>query len=132
MAANDLELVRHALKVARESGYGELELTSNGVSFTAKLEPRKRSATTSVGPDASSEPSLSPIRATQVGFYRPAPKPITPGSQIRKGDVVASIAALGLANDIESPFSGEVVEVFVQPDQAVEYGQVLATVRPTS
>ena len=46
-----------------------------------------------------------------------------------KGEIVASIAALGLNNDVESPVSGEIIEVLVKPDQAVEFGQALALVK---
>ena len=78
----------------------------------------------------SSEPALLPIKANQVGYYRPAGKPLEVGLTVSKGDVVAVISALGLANDLESPVEGEVVEVLVADGEPVQFGQVLAQVKP--
>ena len=51
------------------------------------------------------------------------------GRTVKKGEVVAIVAALGIANEIESKVSGDVVEVLVDTNQAVEFGQLLAKVR---
>ena len=44
---------------------------------------------------------------------------------IHKGEVVCIIEAMKLMNEIESDFSGKVVEICVDDGQPVEYGQVL-------
>jgi len=132
MAGLDIELVRHALDVARKHGFAEVELGFGDDSFTAQLAPgtpvARPSATSGVS--ASAEPVLQAIKASQVGYYMPAKDPLAPGLQVKKGDLVAVIAALGIANDVESKVAGEVVEVLVEEDQPVEYGQVLAWVKP--
>jgi acetyl-CoA carboxylase biotin carboxyl carrier protein len=126
--------VRHALCVAREHGFAEVELTLGNDAFSARLAPESRIRVASpTGEPATSSPSSDPglaaIRSTLVGYYREAPQPIRVGVTVAKGDVVAVIAALGLANDIEATVAGEVVEILVEPDQPVEYGQALAMVR---
>ena len=68
----------------------------------------------------------SEIKATLVGYYREAKEPIAVGRTIRKGDPVGTIEALGIVTDVTSKVEGEIVEVLVEPGQAVEYGQVLA------
>ena len=42
-----------------------------------------------------------------------------------QGDVVCIVEAMKLMNEIESEFSGKVVEVCVEDGQPVEFGQVL-------
>lgn len=133
MSELDLEIVRHALGLARANGFAEVELAVGENSFSASLAPGAPAGVgtpTSSSPDAvPAEPPLSPIKATLVGYYREAKVPLADGQTVQKGDVVAVIVALGLANDVESTVSGEVVEVLVQPESPVEYGQPLALVR---
>lgn len=133
MPSLDSELVTHALKVARQHGFAEVEIGVGDSVFRAKLDPAPRAAAParSAAPtDAATEPSLAAIKSPIVGYYQERAEPLLPGQVVKHGDVVAVIAALGLANDVESQVSGEVVDVLVQPGDPVQYGQVLATVRP--
>jgi len=68
------------------------------------------------------------VTAPMVGYYRAGTLEV--GAKVKKGDIIAAVAALGLANDIEAPADGEIDEVFVEPNQPVEYGQVLARIKP--
>ena len=72
----------------------------------------------------------SPIVGT---FYR-SPNPesdpfITVGDHISKGKVLCIIEAMKLMNEIESDVDGEIVKVFPQNGQPVEYGEQLFAVR---
>jgi len=133
--ALDLQLVRHALTVARRNGFAEVELGIGDDRFTARLEPappgRPAAPTASAGgaSDESTEPQLQEIKSTLVGYYREAKTPLRVGETVKAGDVVAVIAALGIANDVESTVSGEVAEVLVEPNQPVQYGQTIARVK---
>ena len=132
MSNLDLELVRHALSVAREHGFAEVELSIGEQSFTARLDPTPQRKL-SMKPAAilePAEPELLTITSTLVGYYRESKSPLKVGNAVKKGDIVAVVSALGIANDIESKHSGEVVEVLVEPNQPVEYGQALAKVKP--
>jgi acetyl-CoA carboxylase biotin carboxyl carrier protein len=130
MASLDSELVRHALSVARQHGFAEVELGIGEDTFSASLDPlpAKSKAKKSAGQEPVC-PELETITATLVGYYRQAKTPLLVGASVKKGDVVAIIAALGIANDVESKVTGEVVEVLVEPNQPVEYGQALAKVK---
>lgn len=125
----DLELVRHALKVARNNGFTEVGLKVADAEFTAKLRPM---APTAKPPEQPTPEETKPhaVTSTFVGYYREAKQPLRVGQVVEKGDLVAVVAALGIANDVESKVSGEVIEVLVEPNQPVEYGQPLARVRP--
>ena len=131
MAELDLEVVRHALGVARRHGFAEVELALGDASFHARLDPLPVGAPRPVeAAEPGAEPALVEIKATMVGYARDVRIPLTVGQTIERGQVVAMIEALGLANDVESPTNGEVVEVLVTPGQPVQYGQILARVKP--
>ncbi len=127
----DSYLVRHALTVARESGYAEVSLSVDGASFSAVLEPLKkpRRAASLPADGADAEPEVKFIKSTLVGYLQSLS--LVPGEEVAKGTVVAVVTALGLANDIESPVSGGVLEVLAKVGDPVEYGQPLAKVMPS-
>lgn len=73
----------------------------------------------------------SPIVGT---FYR-ASSPDSPpfaevGSRVKKGQVLCIIEAMKLMNEIESDADGEVVQIYPQNAQAVEFGEPLFAIRP--
>ena len=126
------DLIRHALDVARQRGYAEVEIEADGAKFSASLEKVKKapapvtSSTTSVEPKTN---GFMDIKAGLVGYYSQAKPSLEPGKNVSKGDVVAVISALGLASDVESQVSGEITEVLVADGDPVQYGQVLARVK---
>lgn len=128
----DLDLVRHALAAARRHGYAEVELGEGEASFTARLaKGAKPKAAPSAGPSAAPTAEAGPkdVRSTLVGYYRAPKEPLEVGRTIRKGDPVGMVEALGIVTEVTSKVEGEIVEVLVEPGQAVEYGQPLARVR---
>ena len=67
-------------------------------------------------------------------FYR-APEPesdpfVKVGSQVQKGEVLCIIEAMKLMNEIDADQDGEIVNIFVENGQAVEYGEVLFAMKP--
>jgi biotin carboxyl carrier protein len=125
----DFELVRHALSVAREHGFREVEMGVGSDHFHAKMEPAAypMPMITEEIPEA---PSAKALQSTAVGYYSPGTTNLEVGERIAKGDNIAAIEVLGLANDVEAKLGGVVVEVRVKPGDPVEYGQVLAMVQP--
>ena len=72
----------------------------------------------------------SPIVGT---FYR-APEPtaaafVNVGDTVRKNQVLCLIEAMKLMNEITSEYDGEIVQVFVENGQPVQYGERLFAVR---
>ena len=70
------------------------------------------------------------IKSPMVGTFYKAASPDAPafvevGSLVAQGEVVCIIEAMKLMNEIESDFSGKVIEICVDDGQPVEYGQVL-------
>jgi acetyl-CoA carboxylase biotin carboxyl carrier protein len=52
------------------------------------------------------------------------------GQQVRKGQVLCIIEAMKLMNEINAECDGEVVKVYVENGQAVQYGERLFAVKP--
>jgi acetyl-CoA carboxylase biotin carboxyl carrier protein len=51
------------------------------------------------------------------------------GSKVKKGDTLCIIEAMKLMNEIESEFDGEVVDILVDDEDMVEYGQPLFIIK---
>lgn len=72
----------------------------------------------------------SPMVGTVYLSSAPGNPPyVSKGSTISQGDIVCIIEAMKLMNEIESEFSGEIVEVLVENAQMVEFGQKLFKVK---
>jgi acetyl-CoA carboxylase biotin carboxyl carrier protein len=51
------------------------------------------------------------------------------GDKVSAGDAVCVVEAMKLINEIESEFSGEIVEILVQEGDTVEFGQKLFAIK---
>ena len=72
----------------------------------------------------------SPIVGT---FYRSsepgAASLVEIGTTVKKGQVLCIIEAMKLMNEIDSEFDGEVVNIYVENGQPVQYGERLFAIR---
>ena len=72
----------------------------------------------------------SPIVGTFYAKSSPDAEPfVTVGSKVEKGDILCIIEAMKLMNEIESEYSGEVVEILVKDGDTVEYGTPLFRIK---
>jgi acetyl-CoA carboxylase biotin carboxyl carrier protein len=83
---------------------------------------------------ASEDQDLHLIKSPIVGTFYRAPSPTTEsfvriGSQVEPATVVCIIEAMKLMNEIQAETTGEVVKIYVENGQAVEYGQPLFGVK---
>ncbi|HTP45026.1 MAG TPA: acetyl-CoA carboxylase biotin carboxyl carrier protein [Candidatus Acidoferrum sp.] len=73
----------------------------------------------------------SPIVGTFYSAASPGADPfVTIGARVDSGQVLCIIEAMKLMNEIESDVSGEVVKIFAENGQPVEYGEPLFGIRP--
>jgi len=91
-------------------------------------------ATPEVAPAVDEDAGLYKITSPIVGtFYRsPAPdKPsyVSEGSNVSPETVVCIVEAMKLMNEIQAETSGEVVKIYVENGEPVEYGQPLFGIR---
>ena len=72
----------------------------------------------------------SPIVGTFYRSAEPGTKAfVEVGDSVRKGQVLCIIEAMKLMNEIDSEHEGEVVSIYVQNGQAVQYGERLFAIR---
>ena len=84
------------------------------------------SSAASAEPVKKGKPLTSPMVGTFYKAASPDAKPfVEVGQTVSQGDVVCIVEAMKLMNEIESEFSGKVVEICVEDGQPVEFGQVL-------
>lgn len=74
----------------------------------------------------------SPIVGTFYGSPSPGAEPfVKVGSYVESGQTLCIVEAMKLMNEIESETSGEVLRIFAENGQPVEYGQPLFGIRPS-
>lgn len=76
------------------------------------------------------------VKSPIVGTYYESPSPgaeafVKVGAHVESGQVLCIVEAMKLMNEIESDESGEVIRIFVENGQPVEYGQPLFGIRPS-
>ena len=84
--------------------------------------------------DAELELELAVVKSPIVGTFYRSSEPgaasfVDVGSMVKKGDVLCIIEAMKLMNEIDSEYDGEVVNVYVENGQAVQYGERLFAIR---
>jgi len=96
-----------------------------------------------MAPAAPREPTAEPgrtddlhvVKSPIVGTFYLSPSPgaepfVSVGAHVEAGQVLCIIEAMKLMNEIESDVAGEVVKVFVENGQPVEYGEPLFGIHP--
>ncbi|MFQ5828737.1 MAG: acetyl-CoA carboxylase biotin carboxyl carrier protein [Candidatus Methylomirabilia bacterium] len=156
MAANEMRRDRPRLReikalidLAAARGLTELEVSWGDI----RVKIRRESPTPAAAP--SGRPTLPApettaaerletpaaqtvaVEAPMVGTFYRAPSPgadpyVTEGDAIKQGQVLCIIEAMKLMNEIESKVAGRIVNILVENNQPVEYGQPLFLVEPHS
>jgi acetyl-CoA carboxylase biotin carboxyl carrier protein len=78
---------------------------------------------------------LHVVKSPIVGTYYASASPgsevfVAVGAHVESGQVLCIIEAMKLMNEIESDVAGEVVRIFVENGQPVEYGEPLFGIHP--
>ena len=73
---------------------------------------------------------LAVVKSPIVGTFYRSSEPaaasfVDIGSMVKKGDVLCIIEAMKLMNEIDSEYDGEIVNVYVENGQPVQYGERL-------
>ena len=98
--------------------------------------PANPSPGVSAPPEPRATEDLHLIKSPIVGTFYESPSPgaeafVKVGGYVEAGQVLCIVEAMKLMNEIESDESGEVVRIFVENGQPVEYGQPLFGIRPS-
>ena len=99
--------------------------------------PPHASATAAVAPPSEAvdvDIELAVVKSPIVGTFYRAPEPGAPdfveiGTTVKKGQVLCIIEAMKLMNEIDSEYDGEIVNIYVENGQPVQYGERLFAMR---
>ncbi len=85
-------------------------------------------------PGADDEIELAVVKSPIVGTFYRSPEPgaapfVDVGSMIKKGQVLCVIEAMKLMNEIDAECDGEVMSIYVENGQPVQYGERLFAIK---
>jgi len=80
------------------------------------------------------EIELAVVKSPIVGTFYRSSEPgaasfVEIGSTVKKGEVLCIIEAMKLMNEIDSEYDGEVVNIYVENGQPVQYGERMFAIR---
>jgi acetyl-CoA carboxylase biotin carboxyl carrier protein len=129
----------HSQGAVRAFGGPDVHATagsSHVPTHAAPATPQTASHGTTSGTTAAAHAAedLHVIKSPIVGTFYSAASPgadpfVTVGAQVTSGQVLCIIEAMKLMNEIESDVAGEIVKVFAENGQPVEYGEPLFGIR---
>jgi acetyl-CoA carboxylase biotin carboxyl carrier protein len=114
--------------------------TASGASAATPMTPSAAapamapSSAESAVEDGDSDVELAVVKSPIVGTFYRSPEPAAPsfvdiGTVVKKGQVLCIIEAMKLMNEIDSEYDGEIVNVYVESGQPVQYGERLFAIR---
>ncbi len=154
---NIVEL-KQILDIIRDHGITEFELEREDGKLRIRKGGRAPAADSDVAPGPVAAPAVaSPVAANPprpapvaapieessqvsivkspiVGTFYRAPEPgarpfVEVGTLVKKGQVLCIIEAMKLMNEINSEYDGEVVAIYAENGQAVQYGERLFAIK---
>ena len=144
----DLEKLKSFIQLAKDEGVTSLAYESDdekykvqfGSSGTVVAQPVTQapqpSVTSAPSPTATTavDSNIKEITSPFVGTFYSSSAPGKPvyakvGDHISPGQVLCILEAMKIMNEIESDISGEIVEICVENESLVEFGQVLFKVK---
>ena len=157
VANPEVEQIEHLLKTMAEHNLEEFEYSrgdlrirlkkpSAGVAYAAAPAPEiivagggpalPASAPAPATLEARPSDDLHLVKSPIVGTFYASPSPgaeafVKVGGYIEAGQTLCIVEAMKLMNEIESDMSGEVLRIFAENGQPVEYGQPLFGIRPS-
>jgi len=119
--------------IPRQLAAPEIIVASGGAMHPPAAPP---AAPAAAAPEGRSAEDLHLVKSPIVGTYYGSPSPgaepfVKIGGYVETGQTLCIVEAMKLMNEIESDISGEVLRIFVENGQPVEYGQPLFGIRPS-
>lgn len=149
-----IDSLKEIVKVAKEQGVAELQVEAKDfkvfVNFTSaapvqlhQIQPMVHAApapqaapgtSASAAKSAATDANLHVIKSPFVGTFYASPSPGKPayikvGDKVKKGQPLCVLEAMKIMNEIDSDINGEVVEICVDNESLVEYGQPLFKIK---
>src|SRR3954451_7507029 len=155
----DLDQLKQILELVREHDLAEFEVEHDGLRLKIRKDSAGSFVTIPAAPPsihapvpsaggsaaspastaapaaaADSEIELAVVKSPIVGTSYRSPEPGAPSfvdvvATVKKGQVLCIIEAMKLMNEIDSEYDGEIVNVYVENGQPVQYGERLFAIR---
>lgn len=147
----NLDEIRELAELVNEHGFTDFEFENENIrvrlSKTAPVvqhvqaqpvavaaQPAATAEVQAAAPAAQPDEDLHKITSPIVGTFYSAPGPdkepyVREGSKVTPESVVCIVEAMKLMNEIQAETSGEIVKIYVENGQPVEYGQPLFGIR---
>ena len=155
----DLDQLNQIFALVREHDLAEFELEQDGVRLklrraaagtpapaavaaappAAQVQTAPASQTVPVASalpvgELAEEIELAVVKSPIVGTFYRSPEPGAPpfvevGATIKKGQVLCVIEAMKLMNEIDAECDGEIVNIYVENGQPVQYGERLFAIK---
>lgn len=149
----NLDTLKEIVKVAKDQGVAELQVEGKdykvSVSFMTSAAPVVHHAQVhhAPAPQAATAPAATPAKAAAsdaglhvikspfVGTFYGSPSPGKPvyvkvGDKVRAGQPLCVLEAMKIMNEIDADIAGEIVEICVENESLVEFGQPLFKIKP--
>ena len=100
----------------------------------AQAVPVSQATAVEVPGGENADVELAVVKSPIVGTFYRSPEPGAPsfvdiGATVKKGQVLCIIEAMKLMNEIDSEYDGEIVNIYVESGQPVQYGERLFAIR---
>jgi acetyl-CoA carboxylase biotin carboxyl carrier protein len=155
----NLDDVREILALMRENGISEFEIEREGLKLRLRKDsvattvtslpvvvagmhaapiasamPASESVVPALPAGHETEVELAVVKSPIVGTFYRSPEPgassfVEIGTIVKKGQVLCIIEAMKLMNEIDSEYDGEIVNIYVENGQPVQYGERLYAIR---
>jgi acetyl-CoA carboxylase biotin carboxyl carrier protein len=147
----EMELLKEFIALAKEHQVSELKYEKDNIKFEvsfnknnvanmgymapAMFPPAEASLVSTSQTNKADRGNFIEVKSPFVGTFYSAPAPDKPayvkaGDKISKGQPLCILEAMKIMNEIESEVAGEVVEICVENESLVEFGQVLFKLKP--
>ena len=153
----DLDTLKQILDLVHEHELSELEIEQGGTRYRVRKDrpgavpatlpsaaaaaapvsalpatPGMPAVAMAAGGDT--EIDLAVVKSPIVGTFYRSPEPgaapfVDVGTVVKKGQVLCIIEAMKLMNEIDCEYDGEIVNVYVESGQPVQYGERLFAIR---
>jgi acetyl-CoA carboxylase biotin carboxyl carrier protein len=126
--------IRKDANGARDVAHSAPVVPAAAMPAAAALSPLAGASSPQAADLGDAEIELAVVKSPIVGTFYRSSEPgssafVEIGSAVKKGDVLCIIEAMKLMNEIDSEYDGEVVNIYVENGQPVQYGERLFAIR---
>lgn len=149
----NLDTLKHIVRVAKDEGVSELKVEAKEFKVEVKFstgivapvihhtQPIVHSAQQVGVPQSpvvkttSADSKLHVVSSPFVGTFYASPGPGKPayikvGDKVKTGQALCVLEAMKIMNEIDADTNGEIVEICVENESLVEFGQPLFKIKP--